>query len=119
MSNQESLKSLIKPSMLVKLNNGALCVVMDSKEGIVLVEEEERYGRYVYYLQHYNENLEYGNGLAHEDREYDIVTIYGLSDAYDTLDFSKRGRKVVWERKKRKMTLKEIEERLGMKIEII
>lgn len=106
----------IKPCMLVELRKGTLCMVMETKEGKVLITRQG------IVVTHLNDNV-YDKNLEEVDigcRYFDIMKVWGFIQPDMSQYYATNQRELLWEREdKTKMTLAEIEERLGMKIEII
>lgn len=109
-----SPKSMLEPCMVVKMRNGTLnMVIMVNDRGIFLITRNKEY----LYLKSYDDNLKYRWDVT----DYDIVEIYGLSyNPQKSMDISTECRYLLWKRDEvKKMTVAEIQEALGYKIEIV
>lgn len=106
-------KSDLKPFYLVELRNGFKYIVAQSEKYEMTLA---RYGAW-HDLSQYNEDLCDCNG----DSSWDIVAVYGRTRyACDSLSVITCDRKLLWKRKEpKKMTLKQIQEALGYKVEIV
>lgn len=107
-------KTMLEPCMVVKMRNGALNMVMTGNDrGIFLITRDKEY----LYLKSYDDNLKYRLGVT----DFDIVEIYGLSyNPQKSMDISTECRYLLWKRDEvKKMTVAEIQEALGYKIEIV
>ena len=106
--NKKSLKKQLTTGTTVITENGTVYKVIQYPEQTYLVRE----GGYLC-LSQYNDNLE----ILSDIRSFDIQKIYSASSPAcfmgDEIDGS-----LIWERKKN-MTIEEIEEKLGYKINII
>lgn len=105
----------IKPCMLVELRKGTICMVMETedssnKNGLILTSKQ---GDNIQISKNYNNELK---EAYFNDENYDIMKVWGFTNiSYQVLDFVKSGRKLLYERKEKvKMSLKEIEERMGV-----
>lgn len=111
---KDSLKSILEPCMVVKMRNGTLnMVMMGNDRSIFLIGRCKGY----VYLKGYDDNLKYRFGVT----DFDIVEIYGLSyNPQKSMDISTECRYLLWKRDEvKKMTVAEIQEALGYKIEIM
>lgn len=101
-------KSDLKGGMIVEIKNGEKLLVFKSAliNCYLFIDRRGKYWEMRLYnedLYRSNDNFYYGDA-----RDYDIVKVYDEKD------------NLIWERKEaRKMTVSEIEEKLGYKIEII
>lgn len=112
---EDSLKSMLEPCMLVKLRNGELAYVVNTKNGLCLLDERKNWIN----IQDYDDELYYQVG---ENECFDIMEIYDLTElAYESMKFSIADRRLLQKRKEevKKMTVAEIQEALGYKIEIV
>lgn len=107
----------LKTGMLARMRNGKIYrVLLDTKDGDMLIGKTGWNP-----LKNYDENLQTSSSY----RDLDIVKIYN-ADAYDLMDKSidnDHEEKVIWSELKvkkeiKKMTLEEIEEALGYKVEV-
>ena len=108
----------IKSCMLVELREGSLCMVMNTNQGKALVTEQGIVATLL------NDNT-YDKNLKEFDigfRGFDIMKVWGLtSPDISQFFYITDNRPLLYKRKseKVKMTLDEIEERLGVEIEIV
>lgn len=108
-------KSELKPGYVVRNKNGDYRMVMELKDGLVLVQMQTTppiWGDFSLY----NENLEneYHDGLT-------IVEVYGLSKSITTVwKFKKEDRELLWKRnEKKKYTYAQLREILGEEFEVV
>lgn len=103
----------IKSGYVVLLRNNKHYMAMPCKKhndcGMVLYDGKNNF----MYLDRYDKSW------CHiEDSQYDILAVYGYADEQNTLTVDSKGRELLWVWK-RKMTIKEIEDRLGFPVEIV
>lgn len=106
-------KEDLKVGYVVKIRCGELYMVMPiDKPREIILARYNGWGN----LANYNDDL------THQAKQkFDIVKVYGLT-SYETepLEFELKNRPLLWERKEtKKMTIAEIEDILGYKIEIV
>ena len=114
-----SLKSMLKPCMLVKLRNNKLYYVGMTKRG-KLVFADPKNTTFYYELDSYSDDLVYNDGFYGFEK-HDVMAIYGLSKYnYGTIDVSIDGRELLWQREApKKMTVRDIQNILGYVVEIV
>lgn len=108
-------KSMLEPCMLVKLRNGELAYVVNTKNGLCLLDERKNWIN----IQDYDDELYYQVG---KNECFDIMEIYDLTElAHESMKISIVDRILLQKRKEevKKMTVAEIQEALGYKIEIV
>ena len=107
-------KSMLEPCMVVKLRNGELVYVANTKNGLCLLDERKNWIK----IQDYDDELCYQVG---KNECFDIMEIYDLSElAQQSMKISIVDRRLLWKRKEvKKMTVAEIQKELGYKIEIV
>lgn len=115
-----SLKSMLKPCMLVKLRNNKLYYVgMTKREKLVFADPKNT--TFYFELDRYSGDLVYNDGFYDDFDKYDVMAIYGLSKYnYGTIDVSIDGRELLWQREApKKMTVRDIQNTLGYAVEIV
>ena len=108
-------KYMLEPCMVVKLRNGELVYVANTKNGLCLLDERKNWIK----IQDYDDEL---YDQVEGDGHFDIMEIYDLSElAHESMKISIVGRRLLWKRREevKKMTVAEIQEALGYKIEIV
>lgn len=111
--DKDDLRSMLKSGMLVELTNGEPYMILDTNQGLCL-KNRVNHHRLVH---KYDKNL--FDTTEGEFGEFDIYSIYGLSDASRSLDFETFSRELIWCRNNNvTMTMEEIKEKLGIKGEL-
>lgn len=106
-------KSDLKSGYLVEYRNGLRRLVIESSDnGFVLVDGKNEIC---------NEGMNYKEDLSSiPTGDLDIVKVFGIPksmNCFSVMDPSERN--VIWERKPKKMTMKEICDALGYEVEIV
>ena len=103
-------KSDLKPCMVVKLRNGELFIVSESKDGLCLAME---FGHMS--LKSYNEAILCIGGYK-SDSEYDIIEVYSLRDTnYHSNEISTDNRELLFKREEqspRDIKIKELQDKM-------
>lgn len=114
-----NLKEKLKVGYLVEFNNGEMGVIAGAKYGnyIALGNGE------ILFLSWFDTDLSLTKGLKPiRELPFCVTTIYGYPKSPQSLlsnPFDPSNKEAVWSRHAVKMTLKEIEEKLGFAIEIV
>ena len=129
MKNKKFTRDDLKVGYVVKLRDGRLCMVAEigNKGSLILVCAE--HGGYDY-VSRWNTGLTFNSYAAYgypkrvKEDGHDIVEVYGHinnSTYYDdALNISTDHRPLLWSRETvKKMTVSEIEKKLGYKIEVV
>ena len=105
-------KSELKVGYVVKFRNDEIGMIMQTIEGLMIVQENENYNR----LNHINEDL-----TNNCNEIYDIMEVYGFNFYnFKALRVSTEDRKLLWKREdKKEMTISEIEKQLGYPIKVV
>lgn len=114
-----NLKEKLKVGYLVEFNNGEVGVIAGAKYGnyIALGDGE------ILFLSWFDTDLSLTKGLKSiRELPFCVTTIYGYPKSPQKLlsnPININDREIIWSRAAVKMTLKEIEDKLGFAIEII
>ncbi len=114
-----NLKEKLKVGYLVEFNNGEVGVIAGAKYGnyIALGDGE------ILFLSWFDTDLSLTKGLKSiRELPFYVTTIYGYPKSPQKLlsnPININDREIIWSRAAVKMTLKEIEDKLGFAIEII
>lgn len=104
---ERDLRDLLKNGTVVELRDGLRCMVIN--DGLMGVEDPDFSER----ILNYGKDLNF-NG---ENRDMDIVKVYGYG--YTISQCMGDMLPVVWERKKRKITMEDIKKQFGEDIEVV
>lgn len=110
--NKNFTKADLKVGYVVKHRNGALAMVMPGRKGnLIVIDMKANYTE----VEHFRENLTTAYSPL------DIVEVYGYSCYnYTSMLISTSDRELLWKREEaKKMTVSEIEEALGYKVEVV
>lgn len=105
----QSIKSILKPCMVVRLRCGELCIVVNYKKGLSLLS----INGFVYTgIETFNDDLK----RKYNDELFDIIEVYGLNEhGINAMDISTENRDLLFKREEqspRDIKIKELQDKM-------